>query len=595
MNEFTYLHLVFFFLAILAVTKPLGLYLASAIEGSLSERFALLGKAESALCKICGIDKTEDMSWSAYAKALLLFSAMGCALSYILLRVQGALPLNPQHYGVKEMSPDLAFNTAMSFTTNTNWQSYSPEATLSYFSNMVALAIHNWMSAAAGLAVAFAVIRGFARHSASGIGNFWLDVLRSTLYVFLPLCFLAAMLFVASGVPQNFLPYQTATTLEGEPQVIAQGPVASQEAIKQLGTNGGGFFNANSAHPYENPTPATNFLSLVMVFAIPAGLTYSLGKLVGNTRQGWAIFAAMSLMFLFGAGWCTYFEQRGTPHLQDVGLAVAASADQPGGNMEGKEVRFGIADSALFATVTTDASCGAVNAMHDSFTPLGGLVPLFNILTGEVIFGGVGAGLYGMLMFAVLTVFIAGLMVGRTPEYLGKKIQRFEVQMTMLSTLVLAASILGFTALAVQMSFSTTSWWNATGGAATGLGPTTANFNNVGSHGFSEALYAFASGTGNNGSAFAGLTANTPFYNFSLGVAMYIGRFLMIIPLLAMAGSLARKKRIELSSGTFPTDNATFSVLLIGVVVIVNALTFFPALSLGPIAEHFQLADRILQ
>jgi K+-transporting ATPase ATPase A chain len=526
---------------------------------------------------------------------MLIFSAVGCLFSYAVLRLQGTLPLNPQGFGTKEMTADLAFNTSMSFTTNTNWQSYSPDVTLSYLSNMVGLAIHNWMSAAVGIAIAIAVIRGFARHSSKGIGNFWVDVTRCTLYVLLPICFVGAIIFVYTGMPQNFLPYQEVTTLEGGKQLIGQGPVASQEIIKQLGTNGGGFFNANSAHPYENPTPFSNLLTLTLIFTLGAGLTYTLGTMVGDTKQGWAIFAAMSLMFLTGAFVSTHFEQKGTTHLADAGISMLASADQAGGNMEGKEVRYGITDSALFATITTDASCGAVNAMHDSFTPLGGLVPIFNILTGEVIFGGVGAGMYGMLMFAVLTVFIAGLMVGRTPEYLGKKIGRFEVQMTMLSALVLAASVLFFTAFAANLDFSKESYWNQVGSSETRLGATTNNLNNSGSHGMSEILYAYASGTGNNGSAFAGITANTPYYNSTLGIAMFMGRFLMIIPLLAMAGSLVRKKRVPLSAGTFPTGNATFAGLLVGVVIIVNTLTYFQALSLGPIVEHFQMQERTLQ
>ena len=587
--------IVIYFLIILAITKPMGLYMAAVFEGKRTFLSPLLHRLEWAVYRFCGVKEEEDMPWTTYTVAMLIFSAVGCLFSYAVLRLQGALPLNPQGFGTKEMTPDLAFNTSMSFTTNTNWQSYSPDVTLSYFSNMVGLAIHNWMSAAVGIAIAIAVIRGFSRHSAKGLGNFWVDVTRGTLYVLLPICLIGATVFVYTGMPQNFSPYQEATMLEGGKQLIAQGPVASQEIIKQLGTNGGGFFNANSAHPYENPTPFSNLISIVLIFSIGAGLTYTLGTMVGDTRQGWAIFAAMSLMFLTGAFVCTYYEQQGTSHLADAGISMRASADQAGGNMEGKEVRHGITGSALFATITTDASCGAVNSMHDSFTPIGGLVPLFNILTGEVIFGGVGAGLYGMLMFAVITVFIAGLMVGRTPEYLGKKIGRFEVQMTMLSALVLAASILGFAALADNMDFSKDSYWNQVGSTETRLGATTNNFNNSGSHGFSESLYAYASATGNNGSAFAGITANTPYYNSTLGIAMFLGRFLMIIPLLAMAGSLVRKKRVPLSAGTFPTDNATFTGLLVAVVIIVNTLTFFPALSLGPIVEHFQMQERVLQ
>lgn len=589
------LQIVLYFLIVFGLTKPLGLYMSAIFQGRRTWLSPILRPLERGIYRCCGVSEDEDMHWTIYTTALLDFSTVGCLLSYGILRLQDFLPLNPQGFGTKEMTPDLAFNTAMSFTTNTNWQSYSPETTLSYLANMLGLAIHNWMSAAVGLAIAIAVIRGFSRNTSAGIGNFWVDVTRGTLYLLFPICLVGAMVFVASGVPQNFLSYQEATTLEGAKQLIAQGPVASQEVIKQLGTNGGGFFNANSAHPYENPTPFSNLLSLVFIFCIPAGLTYTLGCMVGNTRQGWAIFGAMSFMFLVGAFVSTFFEQAGTTHLAQAGLSLDAENGQSGGNMEGKEVRFGITGSALFATVTTDASCGAVNSMHDSFTPLGGLVPLFNILTGEVIFGGVGAGLYGMLMFAVLTVFIAGLMVGRTPEYLGKKIQKFEVQMAMLACLVLAADILGFTSLSTNLNFSKGSPWNRVGTSATFLGPTTSNLNNNGAHGFSEALYAFSSAAGNNGSAFAGITANTPYFNITLGIAMFIGRFLMIIPLLAMAGSLARKKTIPLSSGTFPTDNPTFSALLVGVVIIVNTLTFFPALSLGPIVEHFQMQDRKLQ
>ncbi len=587
--------ILLYFLAILAVTKPMGLHMAAVFEGRRTFLTPLLRPFERLVYRFCRIDEEEEMPWTTYSVAMLIFSAVGCFFTYAILRFQGALPLNPQSFGSKEMTADLAFNTAMSFMTNTNWQSYSPDVTLSYFSNMVGLAIHNWMSASVGIAVAIAVIRGFARHSTEGIGNFWVDVTRCTLYVLFPICLIGALVFIYTGVPQNFLPFQEAITVEGERQLIAQGPVASQEIIKQLGTNGGGFFNANSSHPYENPTPFSNLLTMVLILSIGAGLTYTLGTMVGNTKQGWAIFAAMSLMFLTGAFASTYFEQQGTAHLKDSGIAVRAASDQSGGNMEGKEVRFGITDSALFATITTSASCGAVNSMHDSFTPLGGLVPLFNMLTGEVIFGGVGAGLYGMLMFAVLTVFIAGLMVGRTPEYLGKKIQRFEVQMTMLAALVLAASVLFFTALAANLELSPESEWNRVGSTETRLGATTNNLNNSGPHGFSEILYAYASGTGNNGSAFAGITANTPYYNTTLGLAMFIGRFLMIVPLLAMAGSLVKKKRIPLSAGTFPTDNVTFAGLLVGVVIVVNTLTYFPALSLGPIVEHFQMKERILQ
>ena len=584
------IQIIIFFLIISAITKPLGKFMAAVFQGKRTFLSPALRPLEVLVYRLCRVDEHEDQHWTAYTIAMLIFSAVGCVFTYVALRLQGILPLNPQGYGVKEMTPDLAFSTSTSFTTNTNWQSYVPETTISYFSNMVSLAIHNWMSAATGIAIAIALVRAFSRHSSKGIGNFWVDLTRATVYVLFPMCLVGGLLFVYSGVPQNFLPYQQATTLEGGTQLIAQGPIASQEVIKQLGTNGGGFLNANSAHPYENPTPFSNLFALILIFAIPAGLTYTLGVMVGNTRQGWAVFGAMSIMFLAGAFYCTYAEQQGTPHLKKLNLATQATADQPGGNMEGKEVRYGITNSALFATVTTDASCGAVNSMHDSYTPTGGLVPLFNMLTGEVIFGGVGAGLYGMLMFVVLSVFIAGLMVGRTPEYLGKKIQRFEVQMAMLATLILAASVLGFTSLATNLDLPKTSAWNRLGTTETYYGATTNNFNNSGPHGFTEALYAFASNTGNNGSAFAGITANTPVYNTSQGLAMLIGRFLMIIPLLAIAGSVARKKIVPVSAGTFPTDNITFALLLVGVVVIVNTLTYFPAVSLGPIVEHFQMS-----
>ncbi|MBB6052209.1 potassium-transporting ATPase subunit KdpA [Armatimonas rosea] len=541
------LQIALYCLVLLALTKPVGAYMARVFSGEVT----WLKPVERRWYQLLGVRDDEEMPWQTYSQALLVFSAIGMLFTYALLRLQGQLPLNPQGFSGKEMTPDLAFNTAASFTTNTNWQSYVPEATVSYFSNMVALAIHNWMSAAAGIAVALALVRGFARRQTVGLGSFWVDVTRATLCVLLPGCFVYALFLVSQGVPQNFDAYTKVTTLEGTAQTLAQGPVASQECIKMLGTNGGGFFNANSAHPYENPTPLTNFVQMLSIFLIPAGLTYTFGRLVGNTRQGWALFGAMAALFL-------------------VGVVACYGAEAAGNNLEGKETRFGIVGSALFAVVTTDASCGAVNAMHDSFTPLGGLVPLVNIQLGEVVFGGVGAGLYGMLMFAVLAVFIAGLMVGRTPEYLGKKIEQYEVKMAMLATLVLAASTLLFTAVGVSVS---------------ALSSTT---NNAGAHGLSEVLYAYTSATGNNGSAFAGLTANSPAWNVTLGVAMLAGRFLMIVPLLAMAGSLAKKKLTPATSGTFPTDGGTFTALLIGVVVIVGALTYLPALALGPIVEHFQ-------
>lgn len=572
------LQILLYFLIILAVTKPMGLYLASVFEG----RMRWMGWMERPLYRLLGIKPDEDQDWKHYALSLLGFSVVSMLVTYGLLRLQGVLPLNPQGYGGDQMTPHLAFNTSASFMTNTNWQSYSPEATLSYFSNMVSLAMHNWASAAVGLAVAVALVRGLARKSAGGIGNFWSDVVRGTLYVFLPICVVGALIFVAGGVPQTFDAPKAVTTLEGATQTIALGPVASQEVIKQLGTNGGGFFNANSAHPFENPSAWTDLFTKVLIFLIPAGLTYMFGTMVRNVRQGWAVFSAMSVLFLAGAVVGTTAEQSGNPAFSQYGVAQA--------NMEGKETRFGIAASTLFASVTTGASCGAVNSMHNSYMPIGGLVPLFNILTGEVIFGGVGAGLYGMLLFVILAVFIAGLMVGRTPEYLGKKIGKFEVQMAMIAVLAMAFSILGMTAIGSVLEVpkeGTYASLNTLG--ETVYGPMTGNLNNPGPRGFTEMLYAFTSATGNNGSAFAGLTANTPIFNTMLGIAMLIGRFLVIIPVLAIGGHMARKPVAPVSAGTFPTDSATFSVLLIGVVLIVGALTFLPALSLGPIVEHLQM------
>jgi len=501
---------------------------------------------------------------------------------YLLQRLQGILPLNPQGFGAGNVPPDLAFNTAASFMTNTNWQSYAGESTMSYFVQMAALTVQNFASAAAGIAVAIAVIRGFARAEKKTIGNFWVDMTRATLYVLLPLSVIAALLFVSSGVVQNLHPYSTVTTMEGAKQIIAQGPVASQEAIKQLGTNGGGFFNANSSHPFENPTPFSNLLQMLLIFLIPAGLACTFGRMVRDMRQGWAIFAAFSVMFFAGVLVSYHAEQRGNPALSRLGIEAAATAGQPGGNMEGKEVRFGIVNSALFATVTTDASCGAVNAIHDSFTPIGGLVPLFNMMTGEVIFGGVGAGLYGILLYCILAVFIAGLMVGRTPEYLGKKIEQKEVRMAMLAIIATAFAILVFSATSSVVSFAAKGYWNAPGAAA-------ANINNGGPHGFAEILYAYVSSAANNGSAFGGLNANTPWYNVTLGLVQIVGRFLFLIPLLAAAGSLAAKKKIPATAGTFPTHGPLFVGLLTGTVLIVGALTFAPAIVLGPVVEHYLL------
>lgn len=527
----------------------------------------VLRPLEKAIYRASGIHEDDEMHWTRYARALLLFSAVGLLFTYLLQRIQAHLPLNPQ--GFPNVPPALAFNTAVSFTTNTNWQAYSGESTMSYLTQMAGLAFHNFTSAAAGLAVAIAFIRGLARRESDSIGNFWVDLTRSILWVLLPACVLGALMFVSQGVIQNFAAYTPVQTVEGAKLLIPQGPVASQEIIKQLGTNGGGFFNANSSHPFENPTPLSNFLQMVCIFAIPAGLTYTLGRFTRNQRHGWAVLAAMSALFLAGVTTVYWAESKGNPLLASAGVDQKQTANQPGGNMEGKESRFAIADSALFATITTGASCGAVNSFHDSFTPLAGMVLMLNIMLGEVIFGGVGAGMYGMLLFVVLTVFIAGLMIGRTPEYLGKKIESKEVKMAMLALLVLEFSILGFSAIGVLVPAGLSS------------------ISNPGPHGLSQILYAFTSATGNNGSAFAGLNANTNFYNLTTALAMLFGRFFMIIPLLAIAGSLARKKITPPSLGTFPVEGPLFTSLLVSVVLIVGALTFLPALALGPILEHF--------
>ena len=559
-----------YFLVIAAITKPMGAYMAKVFASERTFLHRVLRPLEAAIYKLCGVEESAEQRWTQYAGSMLVFSTVSLLFTYLLMRVQQWLPLNPQ--GLANVGPDLSFNTAVSFTTNTNWQSYTPETTMSYFTEMAALATHNFFSAALGIAVAIAFIRGFARHSTKTLGNFWVDFTRATVYVLLPLSIVGALLLCSQGVIQNFDAYTKVTTLEGAVQTIPQGPVASQEAIKMIGTNGGGFFNANSAHPFENPTPVSNFLQMVFIFMIPAGLTYTFGKMVRDTRQGWALFAAMSVLFLAGVGVVYSAEQAGNPILTKLGVA--------GPNYEGKEVRFGIANSALFTVITTDASCGAVNNAHDSLTPLGGLVPLINIELGEVVFGGVGSGMYGMLIFAILAVFIAGLMVGRTPEYLGKKIEQKEVKMMMLAVLVLAFTILGFAATGSVAQFAKNSWVNPPG-------PATANLNNNGPHGLSEMLYAYTSAVGNNGSAFAGINANTPYFNTTMGIAMLFGRFLMMIPLLAAAGNLAQKKLVPVSAGTFPTHGPLFVGLLVGVVIIVGALTFFPALSLGPIVEHF--------
>ena len=550
-----------FLATLIVITKPMGLWLFALYEGRRTPLHLVLGPVEQGFYRLAGIDPNVDQGWRRYAVHMLLFNSAGLAFTYAILRLQGVLPLNPQGYAGIE--PHLAFNTAVSFTTNTNWQSYSGEAAMSHFSQMVALTFHNFASAATGIALAFALFRGFARREAKGIGNFWADLTRITLYLLLPICLVYAVFLLANGVPQTLAGSATASTLEGAKQVIALGPVASQEAIKMLGTNGGGFFNANSAHPFENPSALTNFVQMLSIFAIGFGLTYAFGKAVGNTRQGWAILGAMILLFLAGVSVAYWQEAAGNPILHGLGV--------PGGNMEGKEVRFGIAASALFATITTAASCGAVNAMHDSFTALGGMVPLFNIQLGEVVIGGVGAGIYGFLLFAILAVFVAGLMVGRTPEYVGKKIEAREVKLSVLAIAVLPLIILGFTAIASVMP----------AGLA---GPL-----NKGSHGFSEILYAFTSGVGNNGSAFAGLTAATPFYDGLLGVAMWIGRFFIIVPMLAAAGSLAAKRYTPETAGSFPTTGGLWVVLLVGIILILGGLTFLPSLALGPIADHLAM------
>ncbi|MFN8551455.1 MAG: potassium-transporting ATPase subunit KdpA [Candidatus Obscuribacterales bacterium] len=588
MTGIGWLQILLFVVALIVITKPAGTYIKRVMECETTWLDPLFKPVEKVIYRIGGVDETIDMHWTNYAFSMLAFSIVTLLFSYAILRLQGVLPFNPMSFSTAQapafataMTPDLAFNTAVSFTTNTNWQAYSGENTMSYLSQMLALAFHNWVSAAAGIAVAVAMIRGFSRQSATGIGNFWKDLVRSTLYILLPVCLIAALFMVSQGVVQNFSPYVQATTLEGAQQVIPQGPIASQECIKMFGTNGGGFLNANSSHPFENPTPLCNFVEMLLIFIIPAGLAYTFGLMVKDTRQGWALFITMMMLFVVGVITCYGFEAAGNPNIARLNVNTSTSQlGDLGGNQEGKEVRFGLANSALFAVITTDASCGAVNSMHDSFTPLGGLVPLLNIQLGELIFGGVGAGLYGILIFAILTVFIAGLMVGRTPEYVGKKIEKKEVKMAMLFVLVAAFSILGFTACGAILELPAGSFWNA-------AGATYNNVNNNGAHGFSEIMYAFTSATGNNGSAFAGISVNTPFYNLTLAIAMLMGRFMMQIPVLAIAGSLSEKKYIPTTSGTFPTDGFVFIVLLISVIIIVGALTFFPGLTLGPIVEHF--------
>ena len=602
MNTSGWLQLALYVGALALITKPMGLYLMRVLDPKGKTWLdPVIRPVERLSYWVMGVRPEQEQNWRQYTWAMLLFSLVSCVFTYAILRLQNFLPLNPQHLGA--LSPDLAFNTAVSFTTNTNWQSYGGESTMSYLSQMVALTIHNFASAATGIAIAAALVRGLARHSTHLLGNFWVDLVRVTYYLLVPICLLFAVVLVSQGIIQNFKPYTTAKLVEsytiqvqktddkGQPmttnmtvtvdgksvvtnvpvmvdqkveeQSIVQGPMASQVAIKMLGTNGGGYTNANAAHPFENPTPLSNFLQMLSIFSIGSGLTYYLGRMTKNQRHGWAVWSAMMILFLAGALAAWHYETAGNPIHQQLGITAAD------GNMEGKEVRFGIFNSALFATITTDASCGAVNAMHDSFTPLGGLVPLFNMQLGEIIIGGVGAGLYGMLVFVVLAVFIAGLMVGRTPEYLGKKINAFDVKMAMLTLLILCLTILGFSA------------WAAV--SAWGL----AGLNNNGPHGLSEILYAYSSCVGNNGSAFAGLSANTPWYNTTLGLAMLFGRFLMIVPIMALAGSLAQKKLVPASAGTFPVSGGTFVILLIGTILLVGALNFLPVLALGPIVEHF--------
>jgi len=560
---------IFLFLAIvLVITKPIGLFLARVFAREKTFLDPLCRPVERLVYRLCSIDEAEEMNWKQYGFAMLLFSAVSLLLLYTIERAQHFLPLNPQRFA--GVSPSLAWSTAVSFTTNTNWQAYVPETTMTYFTQMVGLAYHNFVSAAVGIALAVALIRGVARVNSQTIGNFWVDTTRATLWVLLPACFVLALVLVSQGVIQNFHPYQSIYPLDSRAasqQVIPQGPVASQEAIKELGTNGGGFFNANSAHPYENPTPFTNFLQLVMIFAIPSGLTYALGRMTGSPRHGWAVWGAMAALFLAAVFAVYAAESRPTPALSAATPAAASL-----GNLEGKETRFGIVGSSLFAAVTTDASCGAVNSMHDSFTPLGGMVPLINILLGEVVFGGVGAGLYGMIVFVIITVFLAGLMVGRTPEYLGKKIEAYDVKMAMLSILIFPVTVLSFAAIASVTSFGQ------------------AGITNPGPHGLTQILYAYTSAAGNNGSAFAGINANTDWYNNSLAIAMLLGRFFAVVPILAIAGNLAQKKAVAESAGTFPVTTPLFSTLLVSTVLIVGALTFFPVLSLGPILEHLQMS-----
>jgi len=562
-----WLQVALYCVLLILLTKPLGGYMTRVFTGERTPLSPVFRPVERLLYRLSGVDEAEEQHWVTYAIAMLAFTFAGFVVLYALQRLQAVLPLNPQH--LDAVSPDLAFNTSVSFITNTNWQSYTPETTMSYLVEMAGLTVHNFLSAATGIALA--LIRGFTRRSARTVGNFWVDMTRCVLYLLLPVCIVVGLIMVWQGVPQNLSAYTDVTTLEGAKQVIAQGPVASQEVIKMFGTNGGGFFNANSAHPFENPTALTNLIQILLIFSIGAALTNVFGRMVGDQRQGWAIFAVMGLLFLAGVTVLYWSEAAGNPIFAHLPVDQVAGALQPGGNMEGKEVRFGIANSSLFATITTDASCGAVTSMHDSLTPLGGMVPMINIMLGEIIFGGVGSGLYGMLLFVIVAMFVAGLMVGRTPEYLGKKLESKEVKMAMLAILILPLCMLGFTAVAVVIQ------------------PGLTGMSNSGPHGFSEALYAYVSATGNNGSAFAGLSANTPFWNSTLGLAMFIGRFLMIVPMLAIAGSLAAKKIVPTSAGTFPTHGGLFVGLVIGVIMITGGLTFLPSLALGPIVEQLSM------
>ncbi|KGM41032.1 ATPase [Aquabacterium sp. NJ1] len=554
-----------FCVVLLAAAWPLGRYIHAVMEG----RVTWMRRVETPLLRVCGAQPEVDMGWKRYALSLILFNLLGVIAVYALQRLQHVLPLNPQ--GMGAVTPDSAFNTAVSFVTNTNWQGYGGESTMGYLTQMLGLAVQNFLSAATGIVVVVALIRGFVRHSAQGLGNVWTDLMRATLWVLLPIAFVSAVALVHQGVIQNLLPYVELQTLTGQKQTVAMGPVASQEAIKMLGTNGGGFFNANSAHPFENPTALSNFIQMLLIFLIPAALCFTFGRMVGDARQGWSVITVMFVLFIAGAWSATYFEQQGNPMWRELGVNQAQTMDQAGGNMEGKEVRFGIVASALFATVTTDASCGAVNAMHDSFTPLGGMVPLVNMQLGEVVFGGVGTGLYGMLIFAVMAVFLAGLMIGRTPEYLGKKIEAFDMKMVSMVILITPILVLAGTALATSVEAGRV-------GVA-----------NPGPHGFSEILYALTSAANNNGSAFGGLSANTPFYNVLLAVAMWFGRFGVIVPVLALAGSLAGKKRLAAHQGTMPTHGPLFVVLLMGTVLLVGLLNYVPALALGPVVEQLML------